>query len=136
NNAVGGDNVSLVTGGASGVFADKNVGTGKTVTVSGLTLTGADAGNYVLLQPIVTANLTKAHLTVTANNQSKTYDGAPFSPFTATLSGFVSGEDSSVVSGSAGFSGNAVGAVSAGSYTITPTAGTLSAANYDFTTFN
>jgi hypothetical protein len=37
------------------------------------------------------------------------------------------------VSGSAGFTGTAVGATLPGSYTITPTQGTLSATNYDFT---
>ena len=43
--AIGGDVVAC-TGTAS--FDTANVGTGKTVTVSGLTLTGAAAGNYVL----------------------------------------------------------------------------------------
>ena len=45
---VGADDVSLDTSGAVGTFDDKNVGTGKTVTVTGLSLSGADAGNYVL----------------------------------------------------------------------------------------
>ena len=31
---------------SSATFADKNVGTGKTVTVAGITITGTDAGNY------------------------------------------------------------------------------------------
>src|SRR5207245_108106 len=69
-------------------------------------------------------------------DQSKSYDGNPFTGFTAKLSGFVNGDTSSVVSGSAGFTGSAVTAVNHGTYTITPTAGTLSATNYDFTTFN
>ena len=84
----------------------------------------------------LTQVINKAHLTVTADPQTKTYDGSVFSPFTATLSGFVNGENSSVVSGSAGFTGSATTAVNAGSYIITPTAGTLIATNYDFTTFN
>ena len=37
-----GDTVSL-TGTASGAFADKNVGTGKAVSITGLSLTGTDA---------------------------------------------------------------------------------------------
>src|SRR5262249_14087001 len=45
---VGGDDVTLNTGIATGVFASAGVGTGKTVTVSGLTLSGTDAGNYTL----------------------------------------------------------------------------------------
>ncbi|MDT7838191.1 YDG domain-containing protein [Aquabacterium sp. OR-4] len=44
--AVAGDVLALA--GGSGVFADKNVGTGKAVRVSGLRLGGADAGNYLL----------------------------------------------------------------------------------------
>ena len=36
-----------VTASATGVFDNKNVGTGKTVTVSGA-LAGADSGNYSL----------------------------------------------------------------------------------------
>src|SRR5206468_459065 len=80
--------------------------------------------------------INKVHLTETADNKSKTYNGSPFSPFTVTLSGFVNGENSSVVTGSPGFTGSAVGAFNAGTYTITPTAGILSAINYDFTTFN
>ena len=43
---VGGDTVSLAGGTAT--FDNKNVGTGKTVTLTGATLTGADAGNYTL----------------------------------------------------------------------------------------
>jgi hypothetical protein len=54
---VTGDSVSLNGTGAMGIFADANVGTGKMVTISGLTLTGSDAGNYTLPQPIVTANI-------------------------------------------------------------------------------
>src|SRR5439155_14386095 len=67
---------------------------------------------------------------------SKRSDGPAFTAFTATITGFVNGETSAVVTGSASFSGTAVGAVNAGSYIITPAQGTLSAANYDFTTFN
>ncbi|WP_380941875.1 YDG domain-containing protein, partial [Sphingomonas floccifaciens] len=47
--AFGADVVTLTQG--AGVFADKNAGTGKSVTVSGYALTGADAGNYTLTQP-------------------------------------------------------------------------------------
>ena len=36
----------LSIGGATGEFADRHVGTGKPVTVTGLTLNGRDAGNY------------------------------------------------------------------------------------------
>jgi MBG domain (YGX type) len=105
------------------------------------TLGNLSAANYDFT-PFNNGTLTinKAHLTVKADDKMKTYDGAPFSPFTATISGFVNSETlaTSGVTGSAGFTGSAVGAISAtpGTYTITPTLGNLSAANYDFTPFN
>ncbi|MFS2035879.1 YDG domain-containing protein [Polaromonas sp. CT11-55] len=85
--ALGGDTVT-VGGTGNGTFANKNVGNGKTVTVTGYTLGGADAGNYTVVQPVaVTANITPASLTVTgvgANN--KVYDATT----TATLNGAAS----------------------------------------------
>ncbi|MHC5543099.1 YDG domain-containing protein, partial [Singulisphaera rosea] len=53
-----GDDVTLVTTGATGTFDTPDVGDNKTITVSGLTLAGADAGNYSLTQPTTTANIT------------------------------------------------------------------------------
>ncbi len=44
--ALGGDDVSYTGGTAT--FADKNVALGKTVTATGLTLSGTDAGNYTV----------------------------------------------------------------------------------------
>ncbi len=72
----GSDDVTLDTGSAVGAFADFNVGAGKTVSISGLTIGGAQAGNYTLTQPTATASITELYLTVsgiTANN--KIYDG-------------------------------------------------------------
>jgi len=48
--AFGSDTVA-VSGTGIGLFADADVGVDKTVTVSGFTLSGADADNYVILQP-------------------------------------------------------------------------------------
>lgn len=69
------DVVTLSTGGAVGTFADKHAANGKTVYISGLTLGGAQAGNYSLTQPTRTANITKRPITVTAATDTKTYDG-------------------------------------------------------------
>ena len=55
-----GDTVILSVIGAKGAFADKNVGNGKSVTVSGLTITGASSANYTLTQPTTTASITLA----------------------------------------------------------------------------
>src|SRR5207247_704734 len=80
---IAGDVVSLTVTAAN--FDNKNVGTGKTVTATGLSLTGADAGNYQLSSTTATttADITaKAVIPhITANN--KEYDGTT----TATLSG-------------------------------------------------
>ena len=57
---------------------DKNVGTDKTVrNTAPITLTGTDAGNYNLTNPIVklTADITRKPVTVTAAVAEKTYDG-------------------------------------------------------------
>ena len=91
-----GDYVTLSTGDASGTFNNKNVGTGKPVTISGFVLAGADAGNYSLAQPSATGTVTRAPLTVagvTAAN--KVYDGtntAALNISAAALSGAVTGD--------------------------------------------
>ena len=62
---ISGDDVTLDATAAAGAFTDPNAGTGKTVLVSGLTISGADAGNYTLTQPTLTANILKADPVVT-----------------------------------------------------------------------
>lgn len=73
---VAGDALSLAGGPVLGAFSDKNAATGKTVTISGLGLAGADAGNYVLAssQASTTADITPAALTVSASGVNKVYD--------------------------------------------------------------
>ena len=89
--------MTLDASGASGTFDSKNAGTGKTVTVTGLVLTGADAGNYIITPPTATANISAATLTVTGITASdKVYDGttdATIDTTNATLTGFVTGDD-------------------------------------------
>ena len=62
---ISGDDVTLDATAAAGASTDPNAGTGKTVLVSGLTISGADAGNYTLTQPTLTANILKADPVVT-----------------------------------------------------------------------
>ncbi|MGA2188063.1 MAG: YDG domain-containing protein [Steroidobacteraceae bacterium] len=61
---------------ATALFANKNVGNGKTVTVNGITASGADANDYTI-DPVATttANITPATLLVSASGQNKVYDG-------------------------------------------------------------
>jgi hypothetical protein len=78
-----GDDVSPSYGSAS--FADKNVGTGKVVTVTGISISGTDAGNYSFnTSTTTTANITKRYLTITATGVNKAYDG--IATATVTLS--------------------------------------------------
>jgi hypothetical protein len=52
--------VKLSTNGYAATFASPNVANGLAVTVSGLTLTGAKAGNYSLTQPVLNADIESA----------------------------------------------------------------------------
>ena len=66
-------------------FADKNVGTAKTVSVTGYTIGGAGASNYTLTQPTLSANITQAGSTVTVVCPvSVVYTGLPQTPCTAS----------------------------------------------------
>ncbi len=85
---VEGDQLSAA---AIGAFVDKNVADGKTVTISEITLTGADAANYVLAgtgnQPDTTADITAKALTLADGTVkvTKVYDGT-------TAAGTLTGE--------------------------------------------
>src|SRR2546426_11844105 len=48
---IGLDAVSINSAGYSATFTDKTVANGKAVTVLGVALSGADAGNYTVSQP-------------------------------------------------------------------------------------
>ena len=100
-----GDTVTLNTSGATGTFASENVGTGITVTVAGLTLSGAQAGDYTLTQPTTTANITPATLTVSgitaANKVYNASTAATLNTTGATLVGVFSGDTVNLNTGGA-----------------------------------
>ena len=100
-----------------------------------ITVTLGSNPNYSVTPTNGTLTIIKKHLTVTADNKSKAYDGNPFTAFTVMITGFTCGDGVGVVSGSATYTGSAVGATLPGTYTITPQVGTLTATNYDFTPF-
>ena len=50
--AIAGDDLSIAVGEVTITFADKNVGENKDVALSGITLSGADAGNYTAATPV------------------------------------------------------------------------------------
>lgn len=74
---VEGDEIYFDAAGATGTFSDENVGNGKTVTISGLTLSGEDAANYTLSTVTATGNITAKELTADVSDVSvtKEYDG-------------------------------------------------------------
>jgi len=134
----------------TGTFNNKNAGTGKTVTISGLTLGGASAGNYSLAasgnQTTTTANITKSTVSVssgiTASN--KTYDGdtaATLDTSGAVFAGLFDG-DTLTVTGTGTFdnpnvgtgktvtiSGLTLGGASAGNYSLSPSGQTTTTAS-------
>ncbi|MBN3853323.1 filamentous hemagglutinin N-terminal domain-containing protein [Paraburkholderia sp. Ac-20340] len=88
----------------SGTFDNKNVGSGKTVTASTMTLGGADAGNYVLTQPGgLTGTITPLAITVGASAQDKTYDGNATATASVGTTGVLSGDTVSFGFGGASF---------------------------------
>lgn len=94
---------------AVGLFADKNVGVNKLVTVTGLVLAGADAINYVVTDNSgATASITPATIAaaagITANN--KAFDGttsASLNTGTASFIGMFSGDALAVATATGSF---------------------------------
>ncbi len=87
--------ISGDTIGAGGTYAfgDWNAGTGKTVTASGVTLSGGDAGNYSLgAVSSDTADIFKKTITGALTASNKTYDGATTASGTIGLTGVVTGD--------------------------------------------
>ena len=79
-------------GSYSGVFADANVGTGKTVNITS-SYSGADVNNYsVTDQSTTTANITAKALTATASASNKVYNSSSAATVTLSLSGFIGSE--------------------------------------------
>jgi hypothetical protein len=126
---IGSDDV-IYTGGTT-FFANKNVGTARTVTATGLGLSGADAGNYTVnTTATTTANITPAPLVITADDASRQFN-TPNPPFTASYSGFVGGETPAVLNGVLAFSTPATQTSPVGIYPITPNG--QSSGNYAIT---
>ncbi len=119
-NNINGD-VVTVTSGAGGL-ASANAGTNAITTFGTLTLDNNAGTNYTLVGASGSVIITNALLTITANNDSKTYDGNAYTTNNGvTYAGFVTGETNTDLSGSLTFTGSAEGAIAAGSYVLTPT---------------
>lgn len=91
NGVVSGDDVG--TTGTMFSFANKNAATGKTVNVSGTTLSGPDAANYTLTLPAsALADIFKKAIAGSISVNGKTYDGTTSATGVVTLNGVVAGD--------------------------------------------
>jgi hypothetical protein len=89
------------------------------------------APNYVFSFVNGQLTVTKAGLTVTANNASRNF-GDPDPPFSASYTGFVNSESPAVLSGAPAFSTTAIGTSPEGNYPLNVAIGTLTSPNYNF----
>ena len=80
------------TGSYSGLFANANVGTGKTVNINS-SYSGADVNNYTVTdQSSTTADIAAKALTATATTANKTYNQSTTATTTLTFTGLVGSE--------------------------------------------
>jgi hypothetical protein len=94
-------NDMLTDGFTGSTFSDKNAGVAKTVTVTGISISGTDAGNYALgnTTASTTADITARAIEVTGVSDSKTYDGTTASSkFPSITVGSLVGGDSATYS--------------------------------------
>ncbi|AYM75696.1 filamentous hemagglutinin N-terminal domain-containing protein [Janthinobacterium agaricidamnosum] len=117
DNRIGNDQLNIASNGAS--FSNKNAGAGKTVTVAGIRLSGADAGNYVVnTTASTTATISQALLTVKVDNAAKD-QGRANPDFSASYSGLLGGDTlAAEVSGQLAFGTPATTASAAGNYLV------------------
>jgi hypothetical protein len=132
---IGADDVSLIGGAAS--FSNANAGLGKTVTLTGATLSGAASGNYSLTSVnTTTADITAKAITGNFTAANKVYDGnTAATVLTRTLTGVIGADDVSLTGGTATFGDANAGA----GKTVTLTGATLTGAavgNYSLGSVN
>ncbi|MCX7109455.1 MAG: MBG domain-containing protein [Proteobacteria bacterium] len=124
-----GDTINTVQLTSAGAPALANVGNFPIIITPGSAVGSFNPNNYTITYFNGTLTIDPANLTVTANGQVKTYDGLSYSGGNGVVySGFVLGENSSVLNGTLTYSGTSQGARNVGSYLITP--GGQTATNY------
>jgi hypothetical protein len=107
---IGGDDV--VAAYVSASFGDKHVGTGKSVLVSEISISGDDADNYALINTAATttANITALEITGSFTAADKVWDGNASATITGrSLTGVIVGDDVSLTGGTAEFADADVG---------------------------
>jgi hypothetical protein len=132
---VAGDTVTinLPAGGiTTGSMANKNAGAGKAVAVDGLTLTGTDAGNYVVAATTgITVDIARKALNAVYTGVNRVYDGSTAGSATGSSADVVFG-DAVNISATGVFTGDGARNVGTGK-TLSLLNGTLAgadAANY------
>ncbi len=125
NGVISPDDVTL-TGGTS-TFDTKDVGTSKTVTLTGASLSGADAADYSLASVSeTTADITALSITGSFTVENKIYDGnTGTSELSRSLDGVISPDDVTLTGGTSTFDTKDVGT----SKTVTLTGASLSGAD-------
>ena len=130
----------VTTSYTTATYSDKNVGTGKTVVVDGITIGGTDAGNYTLQNTVTstTANISAKALVGSITAENKQYDSTDSATIaTRVLDAVIAGDDVSYVGGTATFAdshvasgilvsawGLSLSGADAGNYTVNTTATT------------
>ncbi|GFE88234.1 YDG domain-containing protein [Steroidobacter agaridevorans] len=134
---LGGDVVAQDYSGISGAFGDKNVGTGKHITVNGIALSGADAANYTVTSS-GSGNITARVLNVGFTGVDRVYDGTTGASVVSNDNRV--GTDALTIDQAAGFGDKHVGAdkhidvsnitlsgADAGNYVLSSTSGSATA---------
>jgi len=117
-NVVNGDTVTL---GGTGGLASADTGTNALTSFGTLSLDNGAGTNYTLAGATGAMIITNTPLVITANDDSKTYDGTAYTTNNGvTYVGFVNGETNTDLTGSLTFAGTSQGATTVGSYLITP----------------
>jgi hypothetical protein len=132
NGFVNGQNASVLSGTIAYVGNSQGAANAGTYTIIPSNQTSS---NYAINYVNATLTINPQPLTITANNVTQTFNTVPYSGANGVIySGFVNGQNSSVLSGSIIYGGNSQGAVNVGSYTIIPSGQTSS--NYAITYVN
>jgi hypothetical protein len=117
---VTGDDFSVNLANLAVAFADKNAGTGKTLVVAGASMTGVDAGNYLVSVQNATADITPKTLTASIAAPNKVYDGSTSASPTLSITAGLVGSEIVSASGTASF--NSKDVLSANLVTVNSTA--------------
>src|SRR6185436_8720670 len=124
----------VVTCNGTSTFDTPDVGRGKAVTATGLSLGGAAAANYALTATTTstTANITAILATPAMTAASKPYDGTTAATISCTLSGTVAGDDVACIGNAAFDSASAGAAKTVTSHDVTLVG--VDASNYTLST--